>query len=408
MDLILRNARTEISAPSQVVDIGIAGDRLAAIGGALAAEGREIDLGGHLVVPGYVESHIHLDKSCILERCTIGTGGKDEAIREVSNAKRGFTVEDIQARAARTLEKCILHGTTHMRTHVEVDPVVGLKGLEAILPLVDAYRWALDLEICVFPQEGPFNNPGTDELLVESLRRGAHLVGGCPYTDTDPIGQIDRIFELARDFDVDIDFHLDMDTNPRGMTVEHVCDQTARYGYGGRVAVGHVNKLSALPAERFKAVARRLAECGVAVTVLPSTDLFLVCTERDNEVTRGVTPAHRLLHEGVNCSLSTNNVLNPFTPFGDGSPIRMANLYANICRVDTSADTTECLRMVTDRPARILRRKDYGISVGNPADLVVLECENAESAVREVAIPLMGFKRGRQTFTRHPAELHRP
>lgn len=408
MDLILRNARLDGAGSASPVDIGIAGGRFAAIAAGLAAEGREIDLGGRLAVPGFVESHIHLDKSCILDRCKVESGGVNESIREVARAKRDFTVEDIRARAVRTLEKCILHGATRMRTHVEVDPVVGLKGMDAILPLVDAYRWAIDIEICVFPQEGLINNPGTDELLVESLRRGARLVGGCPYTDSDPIGQIDRIFEIAREFDVDIDFHLDMAVSPRGMTVEHVCERTERYGYGGRVAVGHVNKLAALPAERFRAIARRLADCGVAVTVLPSTDLYLMGYDSDHDVVRGVTPVHRLLHQGVNCALSTNNVLNPFTPFGDGSLIRMANLYANTCHVAKRSDMRECLRMITDRPARIMRCEDYGIAVGNPADLSVLDCESAERAVQEIAAPLMAFKNGRQTFSRRPAELHRP
>jgi cytosine deaminase len=107
------------------------------------------------------------------------------------------------------LEKSILQGTTHMRTHVEVDPGVGLRGLDGVLPLIKEYAWAIDLQICVFPQEGPLNNPGTDELMVEALERGCLAVGAAPYTDSNPRGQIDRVFEMAREFDVDIDMHLD-------------------------------------------------------------------------------------------------------------------------------------------------------------------------------------------------------
>jgi cytosine deaminase len=123
---------------------------------------------------------------------------------------------------------------------------------------------------------------------------------------------------------------------------------------------------------------------------------------------RGVAPAHRLVEAGVNCALSTNNLLNPFTPFGDGSMIRMANLYANIGRIGTRSGLRECLSMVTDRPARLMRHADYGIALGKPADLVVLDCESAEGAVQEIAAPLIGFKDGRRTFTRPPAELHGP
>ena len=408
MDLILRNLRLTEGATTVLTDLGIAGGRIAAMEPGLGAEAEELDLGGRFVVPGFVESHIHLDKACILERCAVEEGTLREAVVEVAKAKRAFTVEDIRARAIETLERCILQGTTRMRSHLEVDPVIGMKGIEAVAPLIDEYGWAIDLEICVFPQEGLLDNPGTDALMVEALRRGARVVGGCPYTDSDPEGQIDRVFEMARAFDVDIDFHLDFDTSPEGMTLGHVCDLTERFGWGGRVAIGHVSKLSALPAARLRAAAARLADAGVAVTVLPSTDLYLMGAGRDHDVVRGVAPVHRLIAAGVNCALSTNNLLNPFTPFGDGSMIRMANLYANIAQIGTSAGIRECLSMVTERPARLMRLSDYGIAAGHPADLVVLDCETAEAAVRTLATPLMGFKNGRRTFTRRPAQLHRP
>ena len=288
------------------------------------------------------------------------------------------------------------------------DYPIGAKSIEAVLPLIDEYRWAIDLEICVFPQEGLLDNPGTDALMVDALSRGARVVGGCPYTDSDPRGQIERVFAMAREFDVDIDFHLDFDTNPRAMTVGDVCELTERFGWGGRVAIGHVSKLSALPRARLQEVATRLSDAGVAVTVLPSTDLFLMGADRDHDVVRGVAPVHRLLADGVNCALSTNNVLNPFTPFGDCSMVRMANLYANIGQIGTRDGMRDCLDMVTVRPARLMRLDDYGIAVGNPADLVVLDCRSPEAAVQELATPLCGFKNGRRTFTRTPAQLHRP
>jgi cytosine deaminase len=123
---------------------------------------------------------------------------------------------------------------------------------------------------------------------------------------------------------------------------------------------------------------------------------------------RGVTPAHKLLHAGVNCSLSTNNVLNPFTPFGDVSLIRAANLYANIAHVGARADICECFEMITNRSARLLRLSQYGVHEGAQADLVVLDAPDRAAAIAELAIPLMGFKRGRQTFLRQPATLLRP
>jgi cytosine deaminase len=192
------------------------------------------------------------------------------------------------------------------------------------------------------------------------------------------------------------------------MTVEDVCELTETYNYGGRVAIGHVSKLSALPADKLKAISQRLSDAGVAVTVLPSTDLYLMGADRDHNVVRGVAPVHKLAEHGVNCALSTNNVLNPFTPFGDCSMIRMANLYANIGQIGSSSGLRQCFDLITQGPARLMRVENYGIAVGNPADVIILDCISDIAAVQELAVPLYGFKRGRRTFTRDPARLHKP
>src|SRR5207249_10555509 len=129
---------------------------------------------------------------------------------------------------------------------------------------------------------------------------------------------------LARRFDFEIDFHLDFDLDTSWMDLDEVCRQTVAHQYGGRVAVGHVTKLSALSGEPLAAAAKRLADAGVAVTVLPATDLLLMGRDHTQSVPRGVALVHRLLDHGVICSLATNNVLNPFTPFADCSLLRMA------------------------------------------------------------------------------------
>lgn len=409
MDLILRNVRL-LGAESHLTDIGVEGGKIAVISPGLAAEGETIDIGGRLVSSGFIETHIHLDKSCILDRVKSHKGDLEEAIGEAAKAKLAFTPEDVHARASRTLEKAILQGTTHMRTHLEVDPGVGLRSLEGVLPLIKEYAWAIDLEICVFPQEGLLNNPGTDELMVEALKRGCRVVGAAPYTDSSPPGQIDRVFEMAREFDIDIDMHLDFGPTADNMDVEHVCRRTDEHKYGGRVAIGHVTKATSLPPPAFEAMAKRLAGAGVTLTVLPSTDLFLMGRNHthDHNVPRGVVHAHKLLHHGVNCTLSSNNVLNPFTPFGDCSQLRMANLYANICQVGKQADMKACFDMITDRPAQAMRLTDYGVAVGKSADLIVLDATDPAMAVAELTPVLYAFKRGRQTVSRRPAQLHRP
>jgi len=407
MDLILRNARV-VGNESITTDIGIDKGRIVAMEARLSAEGEELDLSGRLASPGFIETHIHLDKSRILERCKAERGDLAEAIGEVAKQKQLFTAEDVYGRAKVTLERAILNGTTHMRTQLEVDPGIGLRGLEGVRPLIEEYKWAIDLEICIFPQEGLLNNPGTDELMLEALRSGGSVVGAAPYTDTNPHGQIDRIFAIARELDIDIDMHLDFGPSADDLDLTYVCELTDRYQWGGRVAIGHVTKLSAASPENFSQCARRMADAGVALTVLPSTDLYLMGRHMQHSVMRGVTDAHRLLQHGVNCSLSTNNVLNPFTPFGDCSLVRMANLYANICQVGSVHDTRECFNMITTRSAMLMNLDDYGLQVGKPADIAVLDAASPEQAVAELSPVLYAFKRGRRTVTRNPAVLHRP
>lgn len=407
-DLILKNINLTEGSGQIVRDIGINAGVIAAIETDLTATAEVIDCEGRLGIPGFVESHIHLDKACILDRCKSEEGTLDEALREVTNAKKSFTQEDIYSRARRTVEKCILQGTTRMRTHLEVDPVIGLKGIDAVLQLRDEFVWAIDIEICVFPQDGMLNNPGVEELMITALEKGCSVIGGCPYTDSNPSGQIDRIFELAREYDVDIDFHLDFDIDPNGLTVGHVCDNTEKFGWNGRTTIGHVSKLSALAPEALRDISKCMADAGVALTVLPSTDLFLMGGGADHNIPRGVPPLHKVRTHGVLCALSTNNVLNPFTPFGDCSMIRIANLYANIAQLSTTESHRNCLEHVTTDPAKLMRLEDYGIQIGNPADIIVLDSSTPEDVIREISTPLIGFKRGHRTFTRETPILHYP
>ena len=175
------------------LDIGIAGGKIAAVGRGLAAEAPTYDARARLACPGLIESHIHIDKSRIIDRCTPQERATLSPVKGVTPLKPAMTVEDVYARAAKTVEQCILHGTTRMRTQVEVDPGIGMRGFEGVQSLIADYRWAIDIEICVFPQEGLISYPGTEELLIEGLERGAKVIGGAPRYDSDQAGQIHRI-----------------------------------------------------------------------------------------------------------------------------------------------------------------------------------------------------------------------
>lgn len=410
-DVIVRNARLFDAGPGDpLVDIGVSAGRYAAIAPALEGDtGEVLDVAGAVVSPGFVETHIHLDKTCILERCApAGARAPHRAMERVSEVKHSFSVEDVGARARRTLQRCILHGTQLMRTHVEVDPKVGLRGFEGVKAAIADFRFAIDVEICVMPQEGLTNNPGTEELMVSALKSGARVVGAAPNYDSDPAAQIRRVFELARDFDVDIDMHLDSGHTAERLDTLLVCDLAEKYGWQGRVAIGHVTKLASLPVAEVEDVAHRMAEAGVALTVLPSTDLFLMGRDQSFDVRRGVVDANRLIAHGVNCSLSSNNILNPFTPFGDGQLLRQANLYANVVQRGEHDELRDVWSMFTARSAALMRRRHYGIAIGHPADFVVLDATDAVGGLREIAPTLTGYKNGRRSYVRERARLLRP
>src|SRR5258708_18412543 len=220
--------------------------------------------------------------------------------------------------------------------------------------------------------------------------------------------QISRVFELGRAHDLDVDLHLDFGNTPEAMDIDGVMELTERHRYGGRVNVGHVTKLSTLPPERQAPIARRLAETGGAVTVWPATDLFLMGRDQSYDVARGMVAVNALGRLGVACSIANNNILNPFTPFGDCSLIRMANLHANTLQVSSPDDLKACFEMVSSDAAQILNLRDYGIAVGHPADFAVLDAQSESEAVAVIAPLLSAFKRGRPTGSRAHPQLHCP
>ena len=410
-DLVLRDVRLADSRPDQpATDIGVVQGRIAAIAPGLGGSAREEYKGhGRLVCSGFVDTHIHLDKACILGRCEHNIRRMPHlAMERVSAVKHTMTVEDVIERASATIEKCISHGATRMRPHCEVDPKIGMRGFEGVKALVDKYKWAIDIELCVMPQEGLTNNPGTDELMVEALKSGARVVGAAPSYDSDSAAQIHRVFELAREFDADIDMHVDS-----GPTAEHldtllVCDLAEKYKWGGRVAVGHVGKLSTMPFKELDRVARRMADTGVAATVLTATDLYLGGRHTDHNVPRNVLDLNLLTERGVTCSVASNNILNPFTPFGDGQLLRQVNMHAIVTQRANDDEVKALWDMTTRTAAKLMRKDDYGIAVGGPADLVVLDAPDAVMALRTIAPVLAAYKNGRRTVTREPVRLHRP
>jgi cytosine deaminase len=405
-DLVVRDVRIE--EDGALVDIAVRAGRIEAIETGFVCEAIEdVDGGGAFAFGGFVDTHIHLDKACILDRCTVCEGTLAEAVQETARAKSGFTADDVYTRAARVVEKAIVHGTTRMRTFVEIDPRAGFRSFEAIKRIRTDYAFAIDIDICAFAQDGLTNEAETEGMLDAALTDGADLVGGCPYMDPDPEGHIDRVFKLAVKHDVSVDFHLDFSLDPANTDLPAVIAATERHGWQGRVSIGHVTNLSAMAEADVLALADRLAKAGIALTVLPATDLFLTGRGHDLLVPRGVAPAHLLAARGVVTSIATNNVLNPFTPYGDASLIRMANLYANVAQVSLDADLSSTFDMVTSNAARQIGAV-VGLRSGAEATIVLMDCTGPRAAVREIARVVAGWKNGRKSFDNGRPRILRP
>ena len=415
LDLIIRNARLPSRTPRPrdeggLVDIGVSDGVIAVVEPKLRAEASEqVDARGKIVSPGLIESHFHLDKALTIDRVPYQPNRMvRDHMNRTATIKHTFTYEDTYARAAATIEQCLLHGITHMRTQVEVDPNCGLVGFEVVEQLRKDYAWGMTLQPCVFLQEGWTGVPGADDNLVSCVKRGAPVIGGGIRYDKDGPGQIRRVFELAQQYDIDVDFHLDGGYEIDDLDYPMVCDITDRIGWQGRVAFGHGSKYSCMPVAEQAKVGRRLAESGVSLAVLPSTDLFHAGRHMEYAVLRGVTDANTLIENGANCTISTNNVLNAFTPYGDCSLTRIANLYANITQRYGEQDLAVCFEMISDRAAKLMRLDDYGLAVGKAADIVVWDEETPGDIIAKCALPLTAFKRGRRLFKRELPVLEKP
>lgn len=376
----------------RLVDVHVSGGRVRSVvpAGSIAAEpaagaGSDVvDVGGRVVLPGFVESHLHLDKAWL--GCPPGGAGLAEAIRWTATRKARFTVDDVAARAELVARLAVGHGTTTIRAHTEVDPDVGLVGVEGVRAVAERLGGTVRIQLAVFPQEGLLCRPGTLELVREALQLPDVVVGGCPYvekTREDAERHVDAVLDLAVEHGVPADLHLDLadDTDdPRFTLAEYVARRVIDRGLEGRVTLGHATTLAAAtPSERSRAL-ELLARADVTVTVLPATDLYLSGRNDARNVRRGVAPLRELWRSGVRVAVSSNNVRNAFTPTGRADPLDIALLAARVGHVSEQDELDLLVDAVTTVGARVVDGPGpHGVEPGARADLVVLDTTDADA-----------------------------
>lgn len=394
MDLIFRNVRTGDSAP--LTDVGIDKGRIVAAQPGLAASAaEEIDAAGRVLLPGFVESHLHLEKAYVMDRKPNRSGTLMEAIAVTAALKPTFTRDDIEARSRRVLKQLVTCGTTHLRAHAEFDPAQGFTGFDTVLALRDEYRGLIDIQVVAFPQEGILKAPGTDAMMVEAMRRGADVVGAIPYNDSDANAHIDWVFRLARDYDKDIDFHQDFRDDADAMSIEYLAKKTIAEGWHGRVSVGHLTALAAVEPKRRDEIIALIRDAGISVMALPATDMHLGGRKDASDVRRTITPVRALRDGGVNVCLATNNIRNAFTPYGTGDLLQIAALALPACHLGGADDQATVLDMLTVNPAKALRLTDYGLAVGDHADMVLLDTHRVADVILDIPDRTVVVKGGR-------------
>lgn len=396
MDIIIRKARIENE--NDLKDLAIKDGKIVAIEDKIDDNAsREINADGRVLIPGIVESHIHLDKALIADRLPNKSGTLQEAIQVTAKLKPTFTEEDIDDRARRVLMMLVKNGTTHVRTHSEFDPSQGFSGFKTVMKLKEEFKDLVDIQVVAFPQEGIFKAEGTEKMMYEAMDMGADVVGGIPYNDSPAIEHIDLVFDIAKKYNKPIDFHQDFKDDAEGITIEYICEKTIKEGYEGRVSVGHLTSLAALPKERLNPIIELMSKAKINVMSLPATDLHLGARKDEYNVRRAVTPVRALRDGGVNVCLATNNIRNAFTPYGTGDLMQIAMLAIPVSHLGGADDLPTVLPMITTNPAKAIGLENYGIGVGKNADLVLLDTKIVENAIIDIPDRLYVIKNGKVT-----------
>jgi cytosine deaminase len=358
-----------------------------------------LDAAGGLLLPAYVDTHIHLDKVLIRDQLAEHDGTLRGAIDAIHAAKRSYTVEDVRRRATAVIEASVLTGTTRLRSHVDVDTIGGLVPLEGVLAAAQDCADIADVQVVAFPQEGLLRDPGAADLMTEAMQRGATVVGGMPHwevTEDDQREHVRLCFELAARHDADVDMHVDETDDGAVRTLAMVVAETERRGWQHRVTVGHVCALAAADHDYADRVIADCARLGITVVANPVTNLVLQGRGDRGLVRRGTTRVRELMAAGVPVAFGQDCVQDGFYPFGRGDLLEVALISAHAAHLSSAAELHQALAAVTSVPAAAWHLGDgYGVVAGARADLQLYSATSWPEVLRLQDSPRQVWFRGR-------------
>ncbi|MNJ25943.1 N-isopropylammelide isopropyl amidohydrolase [compost metagenome] len=374
-----------VAADGSPLSLAVADGRIARLGADLEAiEGVErIDLGGQLLLPGFIDGHIHLDKSFVGDRWhphqAVGSLRERLAVEKRELALAPSMVE----RADALISQAVSFGTVAMRSHVDVDATTGLSNLHAVMQAREKWRGIVDIELVAFPQAGVMSCPGTADVLEAAIREGAEVIGGIDPTtlDGDAEGQLDVVFGIAERHGVKVDIHLHEPGLQGVEQLQRIAARTCAAGLQGRVSVSHAYALGQVPEDVLERIGATLANAGVSIlTNAPGDHAF--------------PPILRLRAAGVNVFAGNDNIRDAWWPYGNADMLQRAMLIGYRSGFYSDEDLNVALAMATSAGAAVMEKSDYGLKVGNEATFIVIKAANAAAAVAAAPAERRMVRRG--------------
>ena len=330
-----------------------------------------VDGGGRLVLPAFVEPHVHLDKTLWGELWQ--PGQRAERLRDyIDNERRVLSANPTppEERAGRLLSEMLRHGTTAVRSHIDIAPDIGLSHVEAMFRLREAWRDRVDLQFVAFPQQGLLCRPGTAALMRAAIEMGVETVGGLDPAgiDGDPDGQLGLIFDLAVEKGTGVDIHLHDKGELGAWQIERISDYTETSGLAGKVMISHAYCLGMIPDSQLDRIGRRLADLKISLMTSAPADI-------------AVPPVERLTEMGVTVCCGSDGIRDAWSPLGNGDMLERAFLTAFRFDWNTDTDFRLALSCATTAAARAIGLENYGLHAGARADFVLIEAETAGDAL---------------------------
>jgi len=400
-DLIIHRSRLLGSTQSQaeLVDIGIKDGKIAVIATTLSeGAGVELDAQGQLVSPPFVESHIHLDSALTAgEPRWNQSGTLFEGIQIWGERKQNLTLADVKTRAIATLKQQAAQGVLFVRTHADVSEPQ-LIALQALLEVKEEVKDWITLQVVAFPQDGIYSKPENATLLEAALKLGADVVGGIPHyelTREDGVRSVHRVFELAQQYDRLIDIHCDEIDDEQSRFLEVVAACAIRTGLGSRVTASHTTAFGSYNNAYAYKLMSFLQRTQINFIANPLINITLQGRTDTYPKRRGVTRVKELWQQGLNISLGHDCVQDPWYSLGTGNMLDVAFMGVHVCQMTGMAEINACYDMVTVNGAKTLHLDDYGVEVGKPANLIVLDASDRFDAIRRRAVACNVISQGK-------------